>query len=60
MSDLVVSLAKRFREPSSWAGIAVLLTALGIQSDEGLMESIGYIGAGLAGLAAIFLGEKKA
>lgn len=56
MKSLIVGLAKRFKEPSSWAGVAVLLTALGIQSgDSSIAESVGYIGAGLAGLVAFFL-----
>jgi hypothetical protein len=50
---------KRFREPSTYSGIAALLVALGVALPAGIVESVTYFGVGLAGLASIFLPESK-
>lgn len=54
--------AKRFSEPSSWAGISVLLTLaaphLGISG--ALAEAIVHAGIAIAGLLAVGLPETKA
>lgn len=46
---------KRLREPSTWAGLAVLGTVFGMPA--GSVELVGQIVAAGAGLAAIFMGE---
>ena len=54
--------AHRLKEPSSWAGIAVLINllapAVGIPIGTG--ELIVNAGASVAALAAVFLAEKPA
>jgi hypothetical protein len=50
---------KRFREPSTYSGIAALLVALGVALPAGLVESITYAGVGFAGILSIFLPENK-
>lgn len=46
---------KRMREPSTWAGLAVLGTIFGMP--PGSVELATQVVTGGAGLAAIFLGE---
>lgn len=55
----MLAILNRFKEPSSWAAIMGLLTSLGIQLPDGLAEHITYILAGVAGVIAILLPEKK-
>jgi hypothetical protein len=50
-------LAERFKEPSSWAGIAGIAAVVGFTMDAGLMQSAIYIAAGIAGLVAFFTPE---
>lgn len=50
---------KRFREPSTYSGIAALLVALGVTLPAGIVESVTYAGVGIAGLVSIFLPESK-
>jgi hypothetical protein len=57
---LIARLANRFKEPSSWGGMAGLFVLLGMQLDPGLVQSIATAGAGIAGIVAFFLPEKKA
>ncbi len=52
-------LASRFKEPSSWAGLAGILALVGLSVDGAIVEAVTYIGAGLAGLVAVFLPEAK-
>lgn len=47
---------KRLREPSTWAGLAVLGTIFGLP--HGTVEATGQVIGGLAALAAIFMGEQ--
>lgn len=47
----------RLREPSTWAGLSVLGVIFGLP--PGTIELAGQIAGGVAGLAAIFLGEKS-
>lgn len=49
---------QRLREPSTWAGLSVLGVVFGLP--PGTIELAGQVVAGLAGLAAIVMGEKKA
>lgn len=45
---------ERAREPSSWAGVAVLL---GLVMPQEVAGAVASIGAGLAGLAAVVMRE---
>ena len=56
MKELIIS---RLREPSTWAGIAAMLLVAPIPGAVALAASIKVIGAGVAGLLAIWLPEKK-
>lgn len=47
---------KRLREPSTWAGFAALGVLFGLP--PGTVELAGQVVGGVAGLAAIFLGER--
>ncbi len=51
-----MKILKRFREPSTYAALAALLAVFGVP--VGIGEAVVQIGAGLAGLAAIFLPER--
>lgn len=57
--NVLRALLDRFDEPSSWAAIAALLTGFGVNVDDGLWQSIVFLGAGAAGLAGFFIREKK-
>jgi hypothetical protein len=50
---------KRFREPSTYSGIAALLVGLGVALPAGIIESVTYAGVGIAGLLSILLPEAK-
>jgi len=50
---------KRFKEPSTYSGIAALLVGLGVALPAGIVEAVTYFGVGLAGLASILLPETK-
>lgn len=52
-------LLKRFREPSTYSGIAALLVGLGVALPAGIVESVTYAGVGLAGILSILLPENK-
>lgn len=54
MKDLIL---KRIREPSTWAGIAALGAAFGINPD--LITGVGQVVIAAGGVAAILLAEKK-
>ena len=47
----------KLREPSTWAGIAILGTLFGVP--PGTVEVVGQVVGGVAGLAAIVLNEQK-
>lgn len=51
---------QRMKEPSSWAGIAVLINVLApaIGIPPGLGELVANAGAAVAALAAVMLAEK--
>lgn len=55
--DFIHSIAARFTEPSSWAGITTGLTAIGFSLPPGTAQSVTYLGAGIAGLLAFFIPE---
>jgi hypothetical protein len=47
----------RLREPSTWAGISMLGVVFGLP--PGTIDLIGQVIAGVAGLAAVVMTEKK-
>ena len=57
----MVSIVNRLKEPSSWAGIAVLINVFGslVGLPLGNADVIVNAGAGIAAAAAFFLKEKK-
>lgn len=50
----------RLREPSSLAGIAVLLGLFGVPAAPEVVQGAGQVLTGLLGLAAVFVREKGA
>lgn len=58
MLSLISTVAARFKEPSSWAGIAAGLAGLLHFTDPGITSSIELIGAGIATVVSIVLAEK--
>lgn len=50
-----ISILKRIREPSTWAGIAALGLIFGLP--PGTIEAVGQVIGGVAALGAIFLPE---
>lgn len=52
------TILNRLREPSTWAGVAVLGAVFGLP--PGAIEAVGQIIGGGAALVAIFLPEKVA
>lgn len=48
----------RLREPSTWAGLAVLAGLFGVPLLPEQLAAIGQAGAALAGVAAVFMPEK--
>ena len=49
----------RLSEPSTWAGVGVLLSLVGINLAPADAQAFVNGGVGLAGLLAIFIGEKR-
>lgn len=60
IKSIISSIAARFKEPSSYAGIAAALAVAGIHIDQGLWQYVVYVGAGLSGIVSFFLPEKTA
>jgi hypothetical protein len=52
-------LIDRFKEPSSWAGIGVLLSTIGVNVPSGLVQAISLLGAGACVLLSVLLKEGK-
>jgi len=55
----LVEIAKRFKEPSSWAGLAAFAGMIGFQMDPGVAQGVAFIGAGVCTLIAVFVPEKS-
>lgn len=49
----------RLREPSTWAGVGILLSLVGINFAPADAQAFVNGGVGLASLLAIFIGEKR-
>jgi hypothetical protein len=58
MLQVLAHLAARFKEPSSWAGLAGLAALVGVHLDPSFAQSIAYIGAGVAGVVAFAVPER--
>lgn len=56
---MIRSLAARFSEPSSYAGIAPIIAGIGWNVPPGLLQTCIYIAAGVCGLIAFILPEGK-
>ena len=56
-SAMLSSIANRFKEPSSWAGIAAIAGMFGYALDPSLAKYITMWGSGLAGIVAFFVPE---
>ena len=52
-----MKLPESIRQPSTWAGLGVLLTVIGVPT--GLSDAIIAAAAGVAGLLAVVLSERK-
>jgi hypothetical protein len=50
---------KRLKEPSTWTGLALGATAVGVQVSPELQDSITTIGIGAAGLLSAVLPDRK-
>ena len=51
-----LAILNRMREPSTWAGVSVLLTLFGVP--PGIPEAVGQILAGAGAIAAVVLAER--
>jgi hypothetical protein len=51
-------LVARLKEPSTYAGLAALLAAFGVQIEPGTLQAVIAVLTGIAGLASVFVGEK--
>jgi hypothetical protein len=58
MKAFLQMIIARFKEPSSWAGIATLLMAAGLNIDSELWQAIVLTGTGAAGILAVVVKEK--
>lgn len=52
-------LLARGKEPSSWRGLSLFLTAVGIYVDPTMYAQITTIGVGVAGLIGMVTADKK-
>jgi hypothetical protein len=50
---------QRMREPSTYAGLGILLAMVGVELDSETLSAIGQVGAAIAALFAIFLAENR-
>lgn len=51
-------LIERSREPSTWRGLILLLTAIGVPIAPGLVEPIVSVGLAAAGLIGVLAADK--
>lgn len=49
---------ERAKEPSTWRGVVMILTALGVPMAPGMTEAVVSIGLGVAGLIGILTADK--
>jgi hypothetical protein len=56
---LILRLIARLKEPSTYAGLAVILAAAGLHPSQALLASVDSVAMALAGLAAVLIPEKQ-
>jgi len=54
----MTQLLSRLREPSTYAGLAAVLAAAGVNLDPSLFQALTLTATGIAGLVAVLLPEK--
>lgn len=57
--EIINKLIERFKEPSSYAGLAGLLTMFGVSNSDAVAHAVALVLAGICGAVSIFLPEKK-
>lgn len=58
MNELLLWIATRLKEPSTWAGLTGILAVININLDPGWIDQISFWGAIVAGALATGLAEK--
>lgn len=53
------TLAKRFSEPSSWAGVTAVLVGFGVNIPDAYLQAAIYVLAGIAGALSVVLPESS-
>lgn len=53
------NIINRFKEPSTYRGLAMLFTALGVSVSPDMMEYIIAAGTGLSGMIGMFTGDNS-
>jgi hypothetical protein len=56
-NPIIRFLVSRLREPSSWAGLSVLLVLVGFSSEEA--EAVNSLLAAVVATASVFIGERS-
>ncbi len=56
---LMNKILKRFKEPSTWRGLAMMATAFGISISPEIMEYIIAAGTGISGLIGMITGDSE-
>ena len=50
---------KKAKEPSTWAGLVVILAAFGVPVPPGIVEQVALVAAGAVGLYEVVRSEKE-
>lgn len=58
MKNLFKLIVNQLRQPSTWRGIVMAMTSIGIAVRPELMEQIVIAGTGVAGVIGIFVADK--
>jgi len=53
-------LIARMKEPSTYAGLGVLMASFGYHIEPGILQSVVALLTGIAGLVSVLIGEKTA
>jgi hypothetical protein len=56
--EAIQYMLERLKEPSTWRGFFVLLTALGVQIAPEKLDAVVTAGLGIAGLIGVFVPDK--
>ncbi len=56
----IAYMIRRFKEPTTWAGVALVATAVGVKLSPEMAQSITFIGTFVAGIFAAALPEAGA